>query len=95
MKNTSYDIFTLASLQRWQKGGTDDNLLQMERLRHNLSLALEHELTPRQRETVELYYYQHLTVSAIAAEMGLSRSSVSRTLKRARARLHRVLQYSF
>lgn len=53
--------------------------------------AVAHELTPRQRELVRLYYIDQATMYAIAEELRLSVSTVSRTLKRARGRLKKYL----
>ncbi len=49
----------------------EDNSLQMERLRRNLRRAREQELTPRQRQMLELHYDQRLSVTEIAKELGL------------------------
>ena len=43
---------------------------------------------------VSLYYDQGMTIPQIAEQLGLNRSTVSRTLRRARERLYRFLQYS-
>ena len=56
--------------------------------------ARERELTPRQRQLVDLYYDQGMNIPQIARELGLNRSTVSRTLRRAKARLYRCLRYS-
>ena len=68
--------------------------MQMERLRRNLRRAREQELTPRQRQMLELHYDQRLSVTEIAKELGLHPSTVSRTLGRARERLRRYLRYT-
>lgn len=51
------------------------------------------ELTPCQREYFRAYYFEHLTMRAIAARWGVTESTVSRTLLRARRRLQRYLVY--
>ena len=56
-------------------------------------LAIDTELTRRQRQLVEMYYLRQLSMQDIADELGIDLSTVSRTLKRARARLRRCLQY--
>lgn len=58
-----------------------------------LKKALHTELTPRQREYVERYYLRQMRMQDIAEEMGVNVSTVSRTIKRGRARLHRCLRY--
>jgi len=56
--------------------------------------AREQELTPRQREMVFLYYDRGLKMSQIAQKLGVNRSTVSRTVKRAKQRLYRCLRYA-
>lgn len=51
------------------------------------------ELTDRQRECIIMRYCQKLTVTDIAFKLGVGKSTVSRHIKKARARLHRVLDY--
>ena len=63
--------------------------IQLQRLRR----AVRQELSPRQRETVEAYYFENKTMEQIARELGVNRSTVSRTLKRAENKLRRFLQY--
>ena len=63
------------------------------RLASNLAMALEEELTERQRRFVKLYYIKQMPMQYIAEEAGVHVSTVSRTLKRARTRLKRCLKY--
>ena len=56
-------------------------------------MAREEELTARQRELLRLRYEENLSVGEIAARIGRSSSTVSRTLSRARRRLYKCLRY--
>ena len=56
-------------------------------------LAREEELTARQRELLRLRYEENMTVTEIAAAIGRDKSTVSRTLSRARRRLYKCLRY--
>ena len=78
----------------WLRDNAGDNSEQMTRLRRNLRRAREQELTQRQREMVALYYDRGMTMPQIAERLGVSRSTVSRTLRRARDRLYRFLRYT-
>ena len=78
----------------WLRANAGDNSEQMTRLRRNLRRAREQELTQRQREMVVLYYDRGMTMPQIAERLGVSRSTVSRTLRRARDRLYRFLRYT-
>lgn len=84
----------LRDLMVWNRVTGEDNSEQLERLRRNLRLARETELTARQKEIVRLYFDQDLSVTEIAQREGVHKSSVSRTLNRAKARLKSHLQYS-
>lgn len=53
------------------------------------------ELTDCQRRYLLHYYRDCMTMRAIAEQYGVTVPTVSRTLKRARCRLRRVLQYYF
>ena len=84
----------IGDLTVWNRQNAGDNSERLERLRRHLRQARERELTPRQRQMLELYYDQGMTIPQIAGELGLNRSTVSRTLRRARDRLYRFLRYA-
>lgn len=84
----------IGDLAVWNREHAADNSERLERLRRNLRQAREQELTPRQQQLLALYYDQGMTIPQIAEELGLNRSTVSRTLQRAKARLYRCLRYS-
>lgn len=83
-----------AELELWQRSMAGDNRDEMARLRKNLRLVWGMELTPRQAQVLEMHYDRQLTVTQIARELGLSPSTVSRTLKRGRERILEHLRYS-
>lgn len=78
----------------WLREQANDNQEQMERLRRNLRRAREQELTPRQQQVLTLRYEQNMNGAEIARMLGLTRSTVSRTIRRAQERLRRCLQYA-
>ena len=84
----------LADLASWERASAPDNREQLERLRRSLRLARQQALTDRQRQMLELYYDQGLTMGQIALKLNLNRSTVSRTLSRAKDKLYRCLRYS-
>jgi len=55
--------------------------------------VIQEELTPLQRETLVAYYFQEQTLAQIAAERGVNKSTVCRTLHRAEEKLRRFLRY--
>jgi len=58
-----------------------------------VKLAIEEELTARQREMISMYYLQQIPMPEIAKLLGVNVSTVSRTIKRGRVRLKRCLRY--
>ena len=82
-------------LAAWERENSGDNSEQLSRLRRNMRLIRAQELTPRQEEMLHLYYDLGMSIPQIAREKGLNKSTVSRTLARARERLKRYLQYSW
>ena len=78
----------------WLRENANDNQEQMERLLRNLRKARVQELTPRQQQMLSMRFEQNMSGAEIARELGLNRSTVSRTLRRAQERLRRCLQYA-
>lgn len=64
-----------------------------QRLLRVLRQMIQQELSPRQKEMVERYYFQKKKIREIAQEFGVNKSTVSRVLKCARTRMERCLQY--
>ena len=62
-----YDPLDIASLQLWQQGQQEDNRQQIRRLLVNLPLAVEEELTPRQRQLLRMHFTQGKRVTDTGA----------------------------
>lgn len=77
----------------WVREQGGDNSERLNRLRRNLRKAREQELTPRQRQMLEMYFDDGQSMVEIAEILGVNRSTVSRTLMRAKRRLYRCLRY--
>ncbi|MGM9661513.1 MAG: sigma-70 family RNA polymerase sigma factor [Oscillospiraceae bacterium] len=97
MKNIRFDgpggIY--AELEQWSRSQQGDNSETLERLRRNLRLARERELTPRQAEMLRMHFDEGKSMRQIARELGVAASTVSRTIARAEKRLRRCLRYGF
>ena len=97
MKNTRFEQRTSAKnygeLSAWLSLERGDNDEALARLRRALKEAREEVLTPRQRLMLHLRYEEGLRAAQIAERLGVQKSTVSRTLKRAEARLARFLKY--
>lgn len=59
----------------------------------NLTRCIREEITPRQREVLLLYYFRQMRQTEIADQLGVARSTVSRTIRRGEQRLKRCLRY--
>jgi len=97
MSGTRYDTRAsewIGDLTVWNRQNAEDNSERLERLRRSLRQARERELTPRQRQVLELYFDRGMNIPRIAEELGVNRSTVSRTLRRAKDRLYRCLRYA-
>jgi RNA polymerase sigma factor (sigma-70 family) len=76
-----------------RRNADDDG--EYKRMLHVLRRAMEGELTERQRECVQLRYLNGKSVNEVAAELGVTASTASKHLKKARKRLGTVMGYSF
>lgn len=59
----------------WIAAHAGDNESDLMRLKRNLRLAREEELTARQRELLRLRYEENMTVTEIAAAIGRDKST--------------------
>lgn len=71
----------------------ETNELRVQILRSALPKVIENRLSSRQRECVKLYYFENLNMAQTAKRLGIERSTVSRTLKRARENIRLSLEY--
>lgn len=69
------------------------NTQALYRVKTALSRALREDVTDKQREYLLLYYGQGKNMVEIGRELGVDKSTVSRTIKRGEARLRRCLRY--
>ena len=90
----AFDPIDIASLCLWRQEESGDNRERIRRLLSNLPLAVQQELTPRQREILRLRFTGGMSVTAIAEKLGLNKSTVSRSLARSMERLYKSLRHS-
>lgn len=90
----AYDPIDIVSLCLWRQEQSGDNQERIRRLLSNLPLAVQQELTPRQREILQMRFTGGMSITGIAKELGLNKSTVSRSLTRSVERLYRSLRYS-
>ena len=82
-------------LEDWVREQRTDNREALQHLRSRLPHAIIEELTPMQSETMLMHFYEGKSMRQIAQERGVSVSTVSRTIARAKKRLERCLKYIF
>lgn len=85
--------FDSEAIRLLAESGGDSDGTQERVLIRALRRAWDEALTPRQRDYMNLYYRSRRNIYEIAAGEGVSVSTVSRTLRRAKARLKAVLKY--
>lgn len=74
---------------------TDVTDEERQRLLKAMRLAVEGELTPRQRFCIQKRIFEQDSVTHIADALGVNPSTVTRHIQRACKRLGKVLGYSF
>ena len=84
----------VADLQVYLRQIAATNNDQIDRIKRNLTTAIDQDLTSRQRQMLSLYYFKGYTMERIGKELGVNKSTVSRTITRAVRRLYRALRYS-
>lgn len=98
MKGTAYNGSRgnefYGEMAAWLRENGADNESELRRLKRNLRLARRDELTARQREILRMNFEQNMTVTEIAHELGVNKSTISRTLARAKRRLYKCLRYA-
>lgn len=85
---------TYGDMAAWLRTVAEDNESDLRRLKRNLRIAREEELTPRQRQMLHMRFEEGKNITEIARELGVNKSTVSRTLHRAQRRLQRCLRYA-
>ena len=70
-----------------------DNSQEVSRLKRNLIRALKEDVTAKQRQVPLLYYAEGLNMREIGEQLGVDKSTISRTIKRGERRLQRCLRY--
>ena len=82
-----------ADMAMYARQMAGDNSSELSRLKRNLICALREDVTPRQRQVLLMYYAQGLNMREIGQQLGVDKSTVSRTIKRGEHKLRRCLRY--
>lgn len=79
------------SFEAYNSCGTNES--SIDKMKHILCLALQCELTQRQRQCLELHYYENMKKYEIAELLAISPSTVTRHIKAAEKKLKSVAKY--
>lgn len=96
MNRTSFSLDVFGDRFRYADNETypfSDNSKHLESLKVSLRNAMDSELTDCQRRVVDEFFFHNKSVTEIAAELGVNKSTVSRHLKRAKEKLGQALKY--
>ena len=88
-----FHLYDRASLERFTAKTGEDNSRQLKKAKQILRRVMEEELTPLQLEYMTRHYFGRESMTQIARERGVNKSSVSRGIKHGRERIYRVLRY--
>ena len=95
MPNTRYRKGSLyaADMAMYNRQMAADNSREVSRLKRNLIRCLREDVTEKQRQMILMYYAEGKNMREIGEQIGIDKSSVSRTIKRGERRLQRCLRY--
>lgn len=71
------------------------NAEQLRTIKTALRSVMEEELSDRQRQIIEMHYFQGMNNAQIARALHLNPSTVGRTRKRAEHNIYRTLRFFF
>lgn len=84
---------SLAGILEYNHKNECTNEYEHKKLLKILTEVMSGELTKRQRDCIVMRYYRRLTVTQIACELGVGKSTVSRHITKAKSRLRKILKY--
>ena len=95
MNRVSFDVCEnfISDMRGGPMEEEEDNHRQLMLAKRAMQQVIREQLTPRQREVLLLYFFERRTIPRIAEELGVNKSTVSRTLARALRTLRSRLQY--
>ena len=78
----------------WVQEDAESNTQKIKQMKQKVRDAIESELTPRQKQVLLIALSKGFSQTQIAQELGVDKSTISRTMSRAIKRLRRVLKYA-
>ena len=71
----------------------ENNSKKIQNMKKIMLKVINNELTERQKQIIMLYYFKNKNIVEISEMLNISHASVSVTMKRARNRLIKYMQY--
>ena len=87
MRQISFEVYE----NRVQSPHGPDNRRQLAVAKQAMLQILREQLSPRQKQMILLYFFEKRNIPQIAADLGINKSTVSRTLARALHNLRKKL----
>ena len=84
---------SVAGMIEYNKETRFTNENEYKQLLRILTKVIAGELTERQQQCIVMRYYRNLTVTEIAAQLVIGKSTASRHIKKAKTRLYKLLDY--
>lgn len=91
-KHLSLDLMEQVTHFPWS--GASTNRGELNQAGKVLRMAMEQDLTPRQRQCIELCVFQGLTLKEAGVLLGVNKSTVCRHLEKAKNRLEHAVSYA-
>jgi len=93
IRNTYTDTFTGKADENIRAILFDDENQKSEKLKRILVKIIKNELTPRQEQVIEMYYFRQMNISEIGNVLEITPQAVSALMSRARLKIFRILKY--
>lgn len=92
-KNLSFtnELMTYYSYVSSQEGGSNSGI--RDRMKKLIAVAIDTELTGRQKDCLTMRLYQNMSVEDIAAELGIRPTTVYKHITKAKAALKKCVKY--
>lgn len=88
MRKVSLNVLEFDKKSRYIFNEFDnDDSEHIKKLKNSIENILENDLTIRQRQLIEMYYFDNIKIEDIAKNLNINISTVSRTIKRIYERL--------
>ena len=95
IRSTKFDNDSeMFEIIKYNKEG-ESNSVEYRKMLRILRKVVDEQLSERQKQYVMLYYYKRMKITQIAQMFGVNKSTVSRTINRARQNIKRYMQYYY